>query len=39
MSIQRDLVRDTYTEDVPELHHEVADVVTNLFLDDPIEET
>lgn len=30
---------DTYTEDVPELHHEAADMVTNLFFDDPIEET
>jgi integrase len=30
---------DTYTEDVPELHHEAADLVTNHFLGDQIDET
>jgi integrase-like protein len=30
---------DTYTEDVPELHHDAADMVTNLFFDDPVDET
>jgi integrase len=25
---------DTYTEDVPELHHDAAETVSNLFLDD-----
>ena len=30
---------DTYTADVPELHHEAADMVTNLFIDRPVDET
>jgi hypothetical protein len=30
---------DTYTEDVPELHHDAAETVSNLFLDDaPVDE-
>lgn len=27
---------DVYTEDVPELHHEAAEIVSNLFLDGPL---
>ncbi|MGH3569065.1 MAG: hypothetical protein ACRDRH_24190 [Pseudonocardia sp.] len=28
---------DTYTEDVPELHHAAAETVSGLFLDDDVE--
>jgi integrase len=29
---------DTYTEDVPELHHTAAETVSRLFLDPPSDE-
>ena len=29
---------DTYTEDVPELHHAAAETVSNLFLDPTLDE-
>ena len=34
MRIRIAFTLDTYTEDIPELHHDAAETVSNLFLDD-----